>query len=154
VDRRALPRRTREPSGPGIPMDLTVRRRQPDPTPPLPLPSRPLPRVSDRTPPTSTPTGPPKAPPTGIPPGQALQPADHPPKATIAPTATTVEGITALPHQACFPPAPAAGPQGDRSCPGGTRPRRPRHRKVKRTRTGKRVRQYVRSEGTPQAWDP
>jgi transposase InsO family protein len=149
VDRRALPRRTREPSGPGIPMDLTVRRRQQDPTPPLPLP-----RVSDRTPPTSTPTGPPKAPPTGILPGQALQPADHPPKATIAPTATTVEGITALPHQACFPPAPAAGPQGDRSCPGGTRPRRPRHRKVKRTRTGKRVRQYVRSEGTPQAWDP
>jgi transposase InsO family protein len=97
---------------------------------------------------------PPKAPPTGSPPEQTLQPANHPPKATTAPTATTVEGITALPHQACFPPAQTADPQGDRPCPGGTRPRRPRHRKVKRTRTGKRIRQYVRSEGTPQAWEP
>jgi hypothetical protein len=99
-------------------MDLTVRRRQQDPTPPLPLPSSPLPRVPDRTPPTSTPTGPPKAPPTGSPPEQTLQPANHPPKATTAPTATTVEGITALPHQACFPPAQTADPQGDRPCPG------------------------------------
>jgi hypothetical protein len=29
-----------------------------------------------------------------------------------------------------------------------------RHRKVKWTRTGKRIRQYVRSEGTPRAWEP
>jgi transposase InsO family protein len=104
VDRRALPRLTGESSGPGTPMDLTVRRRQQDPTPPLPLPSLPLPRVPDRTPPTSTPTGPPtstptgppKAPPTGSPPEQTLQPANHPPKATTAPTATTVEGITGV----------------------------------------------------------
>jgi hypothetical protein len=138
-DRRALPRVTGESPGPGTPMDLTIRRRQHDPTPPLPLPSLPLPRVPDRTPPVSTPTGRPKAPPTGT---------------TTIPTATTVEGITALPHQACFPPAQTADPQGDRPCPGGTRPRRPRHRKVKRTRTGKRIRQYVRSEGTPRAWEP
>ncbi|XP_068897504.1 synapsin-1-like [Tenebrio molitor] len=154
LDRRALPRLTGESPGPGTPMDLTVRRRQHDPTPPLPLPSLPLLRVPDRTPPISTTTGPPKPPPTGSPPKHALQPADHPQATTTTPTATTVEGITALPHQACFPPAQTADPQGDRPCPGGTRPRRPRHRKVKRTRTGKRIRQYVRSEGTPRAWEP
>jgi hypothetical protein len=61
-DRRAFPRLTGESRGPGTPMDLTVRRRQHDPTPPLPLPP---PRVPDRspspgdsTPPISTPTGP------------------------------------------------------------------------------------------------
>jgi hypothetical protein len=149
LDRRALPRLTGESPGPGTPMDLTVRRRQHDPTPPLPLP-----RVPDRTPPISTTTGPPKAPPTSRPPEHALQRADHPPATTTTPTATTVEGITALPHQACFPPAQTADPQGDRPCPEGTRPLRPRHRKVKRTRTGKRIRQYVRSDGTPRAWEP
>jgi hypothetical protein len=154
LDRRALPRLTGESPGPGTPMDLTVRRRQHDPTPPLPLPSLPLPRVPDRTPPISTTTGPPKAPPTSRPPEHALQRADHPPATTTTPTATTVEGITALPHQACFPPAQTADPQGDRPCPEGTRPLRPRHRKVKRTRTGKRIRQYVRSDGTPRAWEP
>jgi hypothetical protein len=53
-------------------MDLTVRSRQRDSTPPLPLPP---PRVPDRshspddsTPPISTPTGPPEAPSTGSPP--------------------------------------------------------------------------------------
>jgi hypothetical protein len=158
-DRQALPRPTGESRGHGTPMDLTVRRRQHDPTPPPP--SLPLPRVPDRshspgnsTPPVSTPTGRPKAPLTGSPPEHTLQPADHPPGTTTTPTATTVEGITALPHQACFPPAQTADPQGDRPCPGGMRPRRPRHRKVKRTRTGKRIRQYVRSEGTPRAWEP
>jgi hypothetical protein len=77
----------------------------------------------------------------------------------VAPTAKTVAGITALPNQACLPPAApptltTTDPQGDRPCPGGTRPRRPRRRRVKRTRTGKRVRQYVRPEGTPLAGDP
>jgi hypothetical protein len=143
-------------------MDLTVRSRQRDPTPPLPLPP---PRVPDRrhspddsTPPISTPTGPPEAPPTGSPPEHTLQPADHPPGTTTSSTVTTVAGITALPHQACLPsatpPIQTADPQGDRPCPGGTRPRRPRRRKVKRTRTGKHVRQFVRPEGTPLAWEP
>jgi hypothetical protein len=77
----------------------------------------------------------------------------------VAPTAKTVAGITALPNQACLPPAApptltTTDPQGDQPCPGGTRPRRPRRRRVKRTRTGKRVRQYVRPEGTPLAGEP
>jgi hypothetical protein len=165
-DRRALPRLTGVSRGPGTPMDLTDRSRQRDPT--SPLPPLPLPRVPDRshspddsTPPISTPTGPPEAPPTGStgsPPEHTLQPADHLPGTTTTPTATTVAGITALPRQACLspaaPPTQTADPQGDRPCPGGTPPRRPRRRKVKRTRTGKRVRQYVRPEGTPPAWEP
>jgi hypothetical protein len=66
-----------------------------------------------------------------------------------APTATT-----APPHQACLPPAapPAlttTDPQGDRPCPGGTHPRRPRRRRVKRTRTGKRVHLWPRIQDQP-----
>ncbi|KAH0820912.1 hypothetical protein GEV33_001879 [Tenebrio molitor] len=83
-DRQALPRLTGESRGPGTPMDLTVRSRQRDPTPPLP--SLPPPRVPDRshspgdsTPPISTPTGPPEAPPTGNPPEHTLQRVSRPP---------------------------------------------------------------------------
>jgi hypothetical protein len=152
------PSADREPRGPGTPLDLTVRNRPRGPTPPLPPP-----RVPDRSHAPNNnntpPTGPPEEPPTGSPSKHTLQPADHPPRTTTAPTATTVAGITALPHQACVPPAPprtqsTTNSQGDRPCPGGTRPRRPRRRKVKRTRTGKRIRQYVRPEGTPLAWKP
>jgi hypothetical protein len=115
----------------------------------------PYPATARHPPPIPTPIGRPKAPPTSSPPKHTLQPAGRPPGTTTTPTATTVEGITALPHQACLPPAApptqTADPQGDRPGPEGTLPRRPRHRKVKRTRTSKRVPQYVRSEGTPRA---
>jgi transposase InsO family protein len=140
-DRRALPRLTGEPRGPGTPLDLTVRNRRRGPTPPLPpprVPARSHAPNNNNTPPTPTPTDPPEEPPTGSPSKHTLQPADHPSRTTTAPTATTVAGITALPHQACLLPAAprtqsTTNSQGDRPCPGGTRPRRPRRRKVKRS---------------------